>query len=162
MGVSEDHLLNYRELSTLAEGGRDSGPSKPALYTLANGRERSDSTHLLPVSIDAIARVGNTNTGCPTPTAWPCVSRTMDVSAEAPLGIGNLRSPKSDKPLVAIGIEGSANKVRSPFKLFLRPRPQCRAGRPRAGAGDPMLRSRGSTDPAPRICFELGSSISRR
>lgn len=36
----------------------------------------------------------------------------MDASADAPLRIGNLRSAKSDKPIVAIGIEGSANKVR--------------------------------------------------
>lgn len=36
---------------------------------------------------------------------------TMDATADAPLRIGNLRSAKSDKPIVAIGIEGSANKV---------------------------------------------------
>ncbi|CAM9848914.1 unnamed protein product [Scytosiphon promiscuus] len=36
----------------------------------------------------------------------------METSAEAPLRIGNLRSVKSDKSIVAVGIEGSANKVR--------------------------------------------------
>lgn len=39
----------------------------------------------------------------------------MDAAADAPLRIGNLRSAKSDKPIVAIGIEGSANKVRDVF-----------------------------------------------
>ena len=36
---------------------------------------------------------------------------TMDATVDATLRIGNLRSAKSDKPIVAIGIEGSANKV---------------------------------------------------
>lgn len=116
-------------------------------------------THL-PADLSLNAKLGLATS---TPTAWPCVSGTMDVSAEAPLRIGNLRSPKADKPLVAIGIEGSANKVRSPCKqpMFLGLRPWCHTGRPRDGAGDPMLRRRANTDPAPRICFELGNSFSR-
>ena len=36
----------------------------------------------------------------------------MDVAAEMPLQIGNLKSAKSDKFLMALGIEGSANKVK--------------------------------------------------
>ncbi|CAM9102654.1 unnamed protein product [Ectocarpus sp. 6 AP-2014] len=48
----------------------------------------------------------------------------MDVSAEAPLRIGNLRSPKSDKPLVAIGIEGSANKIGVGLLRYTPPAPR--------------------------------------
>lgn len=33
------------------------------------------------------------------------------VVAEAPLRIGNLKSSRSNEPIVALGIEGSANKV---------------------------------------------------
>lgn len=35
----------------------------------------------------------------------------MDAAAEAPLSISNLKSARSDEPIVALGIEGSANKV---------------------------------------------------
>eukprot|EP00904_Undaria_pinnatifida_P006770 jgi/Undpi1/3222/HiC_scaffold_15.g06596.m1 len=35
----------------------------------------------------------------------------MDVAAEMPLRIGNLKSSRSDKSIVALGIEGSANKI---------------------------------------------------
>lgn len=41
----------------------------------------------------------------------------MDTAADVPLRIGNLRSSKSDKPIVAIGIEGSANKVHQ-YELY--------------------------------------------
>ena len=37
----------------------------------------------------------------------------MDVVMEMPLQIGNLKSPRSDESIVALGIEGSANKVKN-------------------------------------------------
>lgn len=35
---------------------------------------------------------------------------TMEVDTDVPLSIGNLK-PKYDRPVIALGIEGSANKV---------------------------------------------------
>lgn len=43
----------------------------------------------------------------------------METAEEAPLCIGNVRSVKADKPIVAIGIEGSANKVNIRYLLLL-------------------------------------------
>ena len=35
----------------------------------------------------------------------------MEVGEDVPLNISNLKSARSDEPIVALGIEGSANKV---------------------------------------------------
>lgn len=42
----------------------------------------------------------------------------MDVTAEMPLQIGNLKSARSDESIVALGIEGSANKVKNDENLY--------------------------------------------
>lgn len=40
----------------------------------------------------------------------------MEVAEEAPLNINNLKSARSNEPIVALGIEGSANKVGSGYE----------------------------------------------
>lgn len=61
---------------------------------------------------------GRGTTQTPARASRICSALTMDTTADAPLRIGNLRSAKWDKPIVAIGIEGSANKVQQQYPLW--------------------------------------------
>lgn len=70
----------------------------------AAANQRAASSEGFGVAVVFYAARGHTRDTAPGAMA-------MDATADAPLRIGNLRSAKSDKPIVAIGIEGSANKV---------------------------------------------------
>lgn len=60
---------------------------------------------------------------------WSCgwVVLAMDITAEMPLQIDNLKSARSDESIVALGIEGSANKVKmtKTYKHYVRKCKEC-------------------------------------
>eukprot|EP00752_Nemacystus_decipiens_P008694 g7759.t1 len=71
---------------------------------------------------------------------------TMDATADAPLRIGNLRSAKSDKPIVAIGIEGSANKIGVGLLRYTPPPARGSGGEGGDGGDDDGVGDEGSYD----------------
>lgn len=59
----------------------------------------------------------------------------MDVTAEMPLQIGNLKSARSDESIVALGIEGSANKIGVGLLRYTPPPKSAGDGADDAGGG---------------------------